>query len=215
MSLLLADLQNRIESRYDLEIPYCIEHFVSCDRAVADRLADEQACHGRQRPPVDEEVVFIHQQEDSLEFTVYVDEQLLATVGESQSDLDGFCTVVEGASHAVCLLWHAHYDRQIRPIDLELQAEIDKYVILAEGSSCTVERRELHRRLFANSSLMPAQGTPLHDRYRTASQLASRYCHWLNLRFIEVDDQIALQQELARFYRLSGRAKFDRIRRLH
>jgi len=215
MSMLLADLQNRIESHYDLDIPYCIEQFVSSDKAVADQLADDQVSDGQQRPNVDAEVVFIHQQEDSLEFTVYVDEGLLAAVDGSQSDLDGLCTVVEGASHAVCLLWHAHHDRQIRPIDLELQAEIDKFMILTEGRHCTTERRHLHRRLFANSTLLAEQGTAMHERYRTASKLASRYCQWLNAHFLEAGAQAALHQELARFYRLSGRAKFDRIQRLH
>jgi len=215
MSMLLANLQSRIESRYDLDIPYCIEHFVSCDRAVADRLADEQASDGQQRPVVDEEVVFIQQQEDSLEFTVYVDEDLLAAVDNSCADLDGLCTVVEGASHAVCLLWHAHHDRQLRPVDLELQAEIDKFMILTDGRSCSVERRHLHRHLFANCKLMPTPGTALHERYRTATRLASRYCHWLNDRFADDADEISLHQELARFYRLSGRAKFDHIQRLH
>ncbi|MFK7861761.1 MAG: hypothetical protein AB8B64_23295 [Granulosicoccus sp.] len=215
MSMLLAQLQSSIESRYDLDIPYRIEHFVSCDRALADRLADEQADEGQPRPDVDEEVVFIHQHEGSLEFTVYVDEGLLSAVDESQSDLDGLCTVVEGASHAVCLLWHAHHERQVRPVDLELQAEIDKFMILTDGRSCTVERRDVHRRLFDNSQLIPAEGSVLHERYRTASKLASQYCHWLDARFIEDGDQASLHQELARFYRLSGRAKFDHIRRLH
>lgn len=215
MSILLTDLQSKIESRYDLEIPYCIEHFVSSDRAVADRLADEQASNGQQRAVVDEELVFIHQQEDSLEFMVYVDEHLLTALNASCMDLDGLCTVLEGASHAVCLLWHAHNDRQIRPVELELQAEIDKYMLLTGGGLCSAERRSLHRRLFANSRLISEQGSALYDRYRTASQLASHYCQWLDARFIEEDDMNALQQELARFYRLSGRAKFEHIQRLH
>ncbi|MFK8079455.1 MAG: hypothetical protein AB8B97_04155 [Granulosicoccus sp.] len=215
MSTLLADLQNRIESRYDLDIPYCIEQFVSCDKSVADRLASEQANEGLPRPSIDEEVVFIHQHDDALEFTVYVDEALLAAVDNSQADLDGLCTVVEGVSHAVCLLWHAHNDRQIRPIDLELQAEIDKFMILIEEQSDARERRHLHSQLFANCKLIPSQGTVLHERYRTASKLASRYCHWLNHRFSADGDKASLHQELARFYRLSGHAKFDRIQRLH
>lgn len=215
MSMLLTDLQRKIESRYDLSIPYCIEQFVSSDRAVADRLADEHEQVGQHRPVVDEEVVFIQQQDDSLEFTLYVDEALLASVDGSRSNLDGLCTIVEGASHAVCLLWHAHHDRQIRPIDLELQAEIDKYVILLENHSCKLERRDLHQRLFSNSTLIPEQGSVLHERYRTASKLASEYCHWLDCHLMEQGDSAALHQELARFYRLSGQAKFDRIKRLH
>lgn len=211
----LADLQSRLQARYDLDIPYQIEQFISCDKALADELADAQARMGQERPAVDEEVMFIQQQEDSLEFTVYFDEQLLMAVSGANSDLDGMCTVVEGASHAVCLLWHAHNDRQIRPIELELQAEIDKFMILIESDAPGIGGRQLHRRLFANSRHINEQGSVLHDRYRTASKLASRYCQWLNQRFIEDEEHTALHHELARFYRLSGRAKFERIRQLH
>lgn len=211
----LADLQARLQARYDLDIPYRIEQFISCDKALADELADAQARMGQERPTVDEEVMFIEQREDSLEFTVYFDEQLLMAVSAANSDLDGMCTVVEGASHAVCLLWHAHNDRQIRPIELELQAEIDKFMILVESDASGIDGRLLHRCLFSNSRLINNQSSVLHDRYRTASKLASRYCHWLIQRFIEDENHTALHHELARFYRLSGRAKFERIRQLH
>ena len=213
--MVLATLQSSLENHYDLELPYQVEHFFSSDRQLADRLADEQLDAGHDRPEVDEEVVFIHQQTDTLEFTVYVEEALLAAVDHGQSDLDGLCTVVEGVSHAVCLLWHAHNDRQLRPVDLELQAEIDKFMILVDRPGYAANGRYLHKQLFTDSRIIPAQGTELHDRYLTASQLASDYCRWLNCRFIEVNDHASLAQELARFYRLSGGAKFDYIRRLH
>jgi len=211
----ITDLQARLQARYDLYIPYSIEQFISCDRAIAEELADAQARTGQERPTVDEEVVFIEQRDDSLEFTVYFDEQLLLAVNASNSDLDGICTIVEGASHAVCLLWHAHNDRQIRPVELELQAEIDKFVMLVESDASGIDGQLLHRCLFANSKFIDDQGSALHDRYRTASKLASRYCHWLNHRFIKDEDHTALHNELARFYRLSGRAKFEHIRQLH
>lgn len=213
--MFLADLQKRLERQYDLSIPYCIEQFVSSDRALADRLADDQAGAGQQRPDVEDEVVFIQQHNDTLEFTVYVDQALLDAVDDSRSDLDGLCTVVEGVSHGVCLLWHAHHDRQIRPIDLELQAEIDKFIVLAEHQPECSQRKQLHRQLFANSRLVAPHDPALCDRYMTASKLASRYCHWLDRHFIRKDDQVALHQELARFYRLSGRGKFEHIEQLH
>ena len=213
--MLLANLQSSIESQYDLELPYQIEHFVSSDREIATRLADEQEVAGQARPALDEEVVFIRQQHDELEFTVFVDEALLSAVDKGQSDLDGLCTVVEGVSHAVCLLWHAHHERQLRPIDLELQAEIDKFTILVDRLTCLPDGRDLHRQLFADSRLIPEQGSELHSRYRTASQLASKYCQWLHCQYIEDNDKVSLARELARFYRLSGGAKFDYIRRLH
>lgn len=215
MSMLLTNLQKRLEKQYDLSIPYCIEQFVSSDRDVADRLADEQAESGQARPALDDEVVFIQQQSDTLEFTVYFDQELLKAADDSRCNLDGLCAVVEGVSHGVCLLWHAHYDRQIRPIDLELQAEIDKFMILSGHQHSAEQRKQLHRQLFLRSEFIESHDAALCDRYLTASKLASRYCSWLVRRFFDTDDQQALYQELARFYRLSGRGKFEHIEQLH
>lgn len=213
--VLLNQIQTQLQDRYDLDIPYCIEEFVSSDRFVASQLADVQENEGLERPAIDEEVVFIEQSSDSLEFTVYFDEQLLESVAQARSDLDGVCTVVEGASHAVCLLWHAHNDRQLRPVDLELQAEIDKFVVLMEKITDPAARLGLHRHLFSTSRILPDSNTALYERYKVASSLASDYCQWLNQRFIDDNNQIELHGELSRFYRLSGRAKFDHIQRLH
>lgn len=213
--MLLNQIQLQLQDRYDLDIPYCIEEFVSSDRRVAAQLADTHENTGLERPKVDEEVVFIEQHRDSLEFTVYFDEQLLESVAQSRSDLDGVCTVVEGASHAVCLLWHAHNDRQLRPVDLELQAEIDKFVVLMETITDSATRQALHRRLFSHSRILPDAGSALYERYKVANSLASDYCQWLSYRFIDGNNRAELNGELSRFYRLSGRAKFDYIQRLH
>ena len=205
-----------MESQYDLDIPYQIEQFVCSDKAVAERLAGSRGESDTQRAAIGDELVFIQQDNNTLEFTVYVDEALLSSVDDNaECELDNLCTVVEGASHALCLLWHAHHDRQIRPIDLELQAEIDKFMILVDNQRSRVGRRDLHRRLFANSRYVDEPGTELFERYQTATKMASRYCQWLETQFLKDDANEQLTQELARFYRLSGRAKFDRINQLH
>ena len=138
-----------------------------------------------------------------------------SAIVDSPDSLDSLCTVVEGVSHAVCLLWHAHYDRQLRPLDLELQAEIDKYLVLMGTVSNTSERSELHRRLFEQIRYIAPEGTALHERYRTASDSAASYCTWLTNTFVDQPDPRGLSSELARFYRLSGAAKFQRIQRVH
>jgi hypothetical protein len=214
--MLLAKLQGTLQSHYDLDVPYGIEQFFCSDKDVAQRLAHEQDGVCAARSDIGEEHVFIHQENDTLEFTVYIDEALLSSLDNSAvCELDELCTVVEGASHAICLLWHAHNDRQVRPVDLELQAEIDKYVVLGCHMGNRVERRELHRKLFDSSRYIDKPGTALFERYYTASTFAARYCQWLDHQFPNGGSKTPLLQELARFYRLSGRAKFERIKQLH
>lgn len=228
--MILNHLQGRLESQYDLVIPYDVDAFVSHDLDVARQLFEATDNKDQAAQQLDVEVVFIRQDEDVLEFTLYLDEDLLQSVSSSvlpknthrddeaqlaQPSVDDLCTLVEGVSHAVCLLWHAHNDRQIRPVDLELQAEIDKFLLLTGQCHTPTEHRHLHRQLFTDCQLTPTPGTAVYERYRIANDLAARYCHWLTDTFVTTSDQVGLDSELARFYRLSGNAKFDRIKRLH
>jgi len=215
--MLVDTVQATLQSHYDLAIPYAVNQFVSHDSDLAEYLADDD---------VNDEALLVRQSSDSLEFTLYLDNSVLdqaslssnkqsAIIEDSLDSLDSLCTVVEGVSHAVCLLWHAHHDRQLRPLDLELQAEIDKYLYLMELVSNPSERGELHRRLFEQISYIAPEGTALHERYRTASDSAASYCTWLTNTFVDQPDPRGLSSELARFYRLSGSAKFQRIQQVH
>ena len=250
-----------MQQQYDLAIPYQVVHFVSHDEALARQLSstsgDDEAFSDnvsgslsdnldgnlndskavRAAAAVAQETVFISQSEDSLEFTLYLDHDVLQSasvnlsserIGAACGDtlqaapdildhqqLDSLCTVVDGVSHAVCLLWHAHHDRQLRALDLELQAEVDKYTLLLTSCPDSDNRNLLHQRLFDNVRYIPPAGTELFERYRLASESAAVYCSWLVQSFPGPADQLGFRQELARFYRLSGAAKFERIKRLH
>ncbi len=218
--MLLESLQGQLETRYDLHIPYQVTAFVSHDVQVAERLSEN--CD------IGAETVFVQQSTELLEFTLYLDADVLkaasnglnnnfncperlANTGQQVDELDSVCAVVEGVSHAVCLLWHAHHDRQLRPLDLELQAEIDKFILLIQIVGGATGRQNLHRRLFRKVRYLAPIGTALFERYRTANESAAIYCSWLQAEYLNNQNLNGLQQELARFYRLSGSDKFQRI----
>lgn len=230
--MLVENLQNSLQKQYDLAIPYEVKQFVSHDALLARNLAgsDRQAGDGHSEDDacMMEETVFICQSGDTLEFTVYLDHEVLDIASETtrtdsqgrlhtyeQHTIDSLCTVVEGVSHAVCLLWHAHHDRQLRALDLELQAEVDKYMLLMACNPDDHSRGRLHRQLFDNARFTAPMDSELYQRYKAASDGAASYCEWLMQAFPGPADQLGLSQELARFYRLSGSAKFEHIRRLH
>lgn len=226
--MILKQLQGKLESQYDLDIPYDVTRFVSYDAEIARALSESAGDGNAHEQDMDIEVVFVQQNDDTLEFTLYLNETLVESMeqfqnretGEQNSNVtasapsvDDVCTVVEGVSHAVCLLWHAHNDRQIRPVDLELQAEVDKFMLLLNQQK--IQPKQLHRQLFSDCRLTPAHGGPVFERYKTANNLAARYCAWLADSFIESDDTAGMARELARFYRRSGQAKFEYINDLH
>jgi hypothetical protein len=234
--MLVEHLQSALQQQYDLAIPYQVRHFVSHDPKLAQHLAYDNSTAGHDsrvqeqqaQQPVPQETVYISQSDDLLEFTLYLDHDVLQSASANtqtsedrirqrhdEQPLDSLCTVVEGVSHAVCLLWHAHHDRQLRALDLELQAEVDKYLMLLSSCSNCDSRALLHRQLFDKARFTSPVGSDLYQRYKLASESAASYCNWLIQEFPEPGDRHELRQELARFYRLSGNAKFERIKRLH
>lgn len=232
IAMLVERIQTGLQSCYDLSLPYEVRQFVCHDALLARHLSQcEPATTGKSADDDDDplqETLFICQDENTLEFTVFLDHEVLHTAsanthtddtgrvhGFALHSLDSLCTVVEGVSHAVCLLWHAHHDRQLRALDMELQAEVDKYLLLMACLPDNASRDSLHRRLFDDARITVPTDSELYERYRVASNTAALYCEWLRETFPAHPEQRALWQELARFYRLSGKAKFDYIRRLH
>lgn len=232
--MLLTSLQSQLEQHYDLKLPYEVSHFVSHDPEVAYSLAKQAQYAGtstaNEEITLEDETLFISQTGDSLEFTVYLDAALLGSaevnadpiipdahpcISTTVHSLDNLCSIVEGVSHAVCLLWHAHHERQIRPVDLELQADIDKFLILLDANATRCDTKQLHENLFARVRYLAEPGSELHHRYQLANESAAHYCSWLCNQYIDSLDVNGLKHELARFYRLSGTAKFERIKRLH
>ena len=124
---------------------------------------------------------------------------------------------LEGVSHFVCVAWNAHHDRDVSVLELEMQAEIDKYV-----SSCWLLRRqsprrfpaELHSLLFERTRIDPALAGERAGLYRDATRYASRFCRDMERRLRSLEGeagQAAIVPQLRRFYRMPQRAKCEYI----
>jgi len=207
--ILVDELERRIARRYDLELAYPLREFVLQDPDVLHALSGAAS--------TTEELVLVRDGDDGLDFTLYLSREVceraevaLARRELDNGGLDAICTLVEGVSHGVCLLWHARHARELRPLDMELQADIDKYLLLSHDLAVG---GALHRALFERVRYTAPPGSGLEARYRHANKRAARYCRWLEKRFPGRRERRALGAELARFYRLSGHAKLRRIER--
>ena len=91
--------------------------------------------------------------------------------------LDRYCVAFEGVSHFVYLAHRASEDRQVSLLELELQAEVDKFVHLA---SLFTDHAALFDRLFDKYSLREGIDDECSARYHTASRAAAQFCYqWL------------------------------------
>lgn len=105
-------------------------------------------------------------------------------------------TVVEETSHLLCLAWHAAHDRPVSRLVLELQGEVDRYVV------ARLQGRDGFGH-FEHFSWAPGIDAARCGVYETAHRTALRYCRLLARRFPGRSDTPALLSELRWFYRAS------------
>jgi hypothetical protein len=112
-------------------------------------------------------------------------------------------TVVEETSHFVCLAWHATQGRRVSALTIELQSEVDRYLLA-----------RLHGRdplaHFHGFEFDVRLDAATRERYELAHAAGRRYCRALDARFPRPWHLPALLAELRGFYRAPSEAKLHR-----
>ncbi len=215
----LRTLQRQLEHIYEVSVDEDVDRFLVTDADLVRQL--ESGSRARAVP----EKLLVHQDGDYVDVALYLDEQLLAHWQADDpierlhdGNLVTFLTVLEGVSHFLYLTWNATHDRGVTLLELELQAEVDKFILAA----VLLERQRggrvpaaLHPFLFAAPTFDPALDADARRRYRAANDYASRYCAQLQRRFLRSPGGVSILNELRQFYRLPHRHKLDRIRALN
>ena len=132
-----------------------------------------------------------------------------------EGNVADYWTALEGVSHFVYLAWNAGHDKPVSLLELEMQAEVDKYV----GSYWLMRRQfpdrfpaELLRLLFERTRIDPRLAAGREDLYREASRYAEMFCRRLE-RSLRGRSQADVLSELRRFYRLTNARKVAHIQR--
>jgi hypothetical protein len=125
------------------------------------------------------------------------------------ADLDPLCQIIEGVSHFVYLSHRAHADREATQLELELQAEVDKFVVLAAwlGEPDTVASATLRRRLYEDVSYAQDDSTEHGDRYRLANDRAHAFVRRLERDYVKARRWGEMRSALRRFYRVGQEEK--------
>ncbi len=111
---------------------------------------------------------------------------------------DEYLQLCEGVSHFLFLAERVRVGLPATQLELELQAEVNKFVLLALEPAAADPRhaRGLHSRLFNDVVYLHPADTEAGERYRLANDLAAR----LSLRLLE-RDPVEARSLLRRFYR--------------
>ena len=211
--MLLRELQNRLAGLYDAPAEHDVYDFLITDAAHAAALQGAAAA-----PSTDEQLLVV-EEEDGVGVTLYVDQSVIARLAErcplqslADENLADFCTALEGVSHFHYLVWCAGRERHVSLLELELQAEVDKYVSALQLMLQQRDGRfpaELFARLFDRTAFLPHLPPHERTRYEEAHRFAARFCRRLEERFLRRRRARpeALLAELRTFYRLGRHAK--------
>jgi hypothetical protein len=133
-----------------------------------------------------------------------VEIEVMAPELSAAPDLDSVCQLIEGVSHFVYVADRARRELPATQLELELQAEIDKYVLLAlDGDRYdSSAARAVHERLYERVRFCHPEGTEAGDRYRMANDLAARMVRRLEVLYAEKGRFGELREALSRFYRM-------------
>ena len=209
---LLRRTQRQIEGLYGIESPHAADAFWLADPAVARVL------HGAGWTGSDE-MLLVREDDGELELSLFLEAALLERLAArpphddlDEQNLADWWALVEGVSHFVYLTWNAERRRNVTPLELELQGEVDKFALTAltwhrqRGGS----PRGLHRWLFDATRIDDALSPELRSLYHDANRFAGRYCLELQRAYLE-RRRTGLLPELRSFYREDRGGKLARI----
>ena len=204
---LLTRLQTTIESIYRIDGSPPVEDF-RVDAGQVIELFGAKARPNR-------EALLVSQDGEHTDVGLFVDEDIanaahrFLSERENSDDLDSFCAALEGVSHFVYFMYCGlAQSRPVSLLELELQAEVDKYLLLR----LFYPHEGLFDRLFVGFQLDDGLDGEAAERYRRASAEASRYARWIDQR-IERGETVRVIADARALYRKTFADKLEHIAR--
>ncbi|MGH8326000.1 MAG: hypothetical protein ACRET2_04475 [Steroidobacteraceae bacterium] len=186
------------------------------DFLVTDRRRLPRAVRSH---PTDEQLIVEESERGEVGISLYLDPALLERLRRAdpllrlhQGNVADYWTALEGVSHFVYLAWNCGHDKSVSLLELELQAEIDKYV----ASYWLLKRQfpehfpaELMNLLFERTRIDATLAAGRAEIYRRASGYAEKFCRRIErvLRDRKEGTEREALAELRRFYRLTDARK--------
>jgi hypothetical protein len=205
---ILARLQLGLEALYRVETHLAIDAF------VIDALTRAQA--ETTRAP--REQLLVREDGGELGLGLFLDAEALANLEHNdpstcldERNFNDFCLAVEGVSHFVYIALHAASDRAVSQLELELQAEVDKFACCALVAAAPAS---LRARLYGEVRFAADLDDDERARYSAANNGARRYAGALERRYVRTERTDGLLAELRRFYRMDLPDKLGHIARL-
>jgi hypothetical protein len=207
---------------YEIDVKHSVNDFLITDRLLADSLSSN--INSRDN----DERLLIAEYEGGLDLSLYISADVLNQLEGShpvnlikQGKHSEFCLMLEGVSHFLYVVWNAGHQRQVTLLEMELQAEIDKFILLQSlidetdkaGNKDSVN--SLRTWLFENNEYDSQLNSNELERYERANYYAGKYCMNLQQKYKLSGLNKLLLNDLRRLYRMGQQEKIRYINKLN
>jgi len=216
---LVDHLQAQLEAIYDLRSSVRVAEFL-IDRRSVERLGGVVSAR---------EEVFLVESADpgAMDLGLYLAPELFerlrgkdprhrSGLGLVTEELSAFSAMAEGVSHVLYLSRCAEAGRPVSKLELEVQAEIDKFAVSALhlwGRGLKASVHELWERLFLHVRVRHDLTADEKDRYGAAGDLGGRYARHLVDRYVKPGRLDGFLKDLRATYRLMAGEKLQALAR--
>jgi hypothetical protein len=210
----LSGIQHNLQQLYELDISHSINDYLISYPDLLNQFEDSCANN------MTREKLLIHEQGEEVSLSLYLHQEIVRKfecrdITLTESNIEDFCLALEGISHFLYLVWNAGFDRSVTKLEMELQAEIDKFVMLmryAKHQDIAISPASIRHRLFEAIRYHAHLDNEELRRYQDANKYAEKYCWQLELaKYLDRGAEQELLRELRRFYRLDLESKLRHI----
>jgi hypothetical protein len=215
---LLDHLQSQLEAIYDLRPGARASDFL-IDRRGVEQLGGRISAR--------EEVFLVEGRDAEVDLGLYLAPELFerlrgkdprhrSGLGLVTEELSAFSAMAEGVSHLLYLFRCAEAGRPVSKLELEVQAEIDKFAVSTLhlwGRGLREKTHELWERLFLHVRPRHGLSAEERDRYGTAGALGGRYARQLIERHVKPGRLDGFLGDLRATYRLLASEKLQALAR--
>lgn len=215
----LEYFQEQLQTIYEIDVDQSVHDFLISDNKLADSFSTSNNMRNN------DERLLIAEYEGGLDLSLYISADVLEHLKGShpvnlikQGKYSEFCLMLEGVSHFLYVVWNAGHQRQVTLLEMELQAEIDKFILLLsliDEQSNNNSINDLRVWLFENHTYDDDLSPDELERYEQANYYAGKYCMSLlqNYKLSNLNNNVL--NDLRRLYRMSQQQKMRYINNLH
>jgi len=216
---MLSHIQKIIEKIYKVETFLNVENYL-IHEPLSNTLTNQKSCKIKSKSS--KGYLLISQDGEELKLALYLGKETVSNLKNihlqkdfRSSNLSDFFLATEEISHFIYAVWNAMNNRQITIFEMELQAEVDKYITAIFYSSSInsgrVPAKNIKKKLFEDSVLNQDLLSEERERYRDANRMAMKYCHYLESNYLKKNDITSLLKDIRYFYRLGQNGKISYI----